>query len=442
MKKEQTNNAKLNELIDAAFRAILNNTTDMMFMKDDQLRYVAASIPFIKMVGKEDADEIINRTDLEIFADENLAKRYIADDRKLMAGGSNLINYIEPITDDNGQARYGSTSKYILADAEGQIIGILGITRDVTREYIAKRHYQQELTYLFKLPEDTYAVSYIDVDDWRIISQRRQQIGASTMQSCYTVESLCEAAQMSIVDSECEAAEFYRNFTKAYLKNIYASGRNSLDFTYCRHLGDNIVRWVHNEVRFLTDAEDGHLCIMLTARDVEAKKREEEKLVMAAKMDKMTMVLNRETAMEYIREILDKKADNRHVLFMIDVDNFKNLNDTMGHQKGDEFLIAMATEIKKHFRENDVVGRIGGDEFFVFMKNISDVSEAKRKAWELMTNIQKVCNSYKEVPLSISIGISLYPEHGKLLEELYARADAALYEAKHKGKNRFVFAAR
>ena len=440
MRNEQTNREKLKELLDAAFLAILENTVDMMFVKDANLRYVAASYPFVRMVGKQKPEDIINCTDLDIFTDENLARRYMADDCKLIERGDNLINYIEPITDDNGQARYGSTSKYLLVDHSGQIAGILGITRDITREYIAKQHYQQELSYLFKLPQDTYAVSYIDVDEWRIISQRRQQIEAGTLQSCYTVESLCEAALLSIVDSECEAAEFYRNFTKDYLKNIYASGRIALTFTYRRNLGGDVVRWVHNEVRFLTDAEDGHLCVMLTAKDVEAKKREEEKLVMAAKMDKMTMVLNRETAMEDIRETLHKKADYRHVLFMIDVDNFKNLNDTMGHQKGDEFLIAMAAEIKKHFREDDMVGRIGGDEFFVLMKNISDVAEAQRKAKELLTNIRLVCDAYGTASLSVSIGVSLYPESGKTLEELYAKADAALYEAKNKGKNRFVFA--
>lgn len=440
MRNEQTNDEKLKSLIEVAFRAVLDNTEDMMFIKDANLCYVAASMPFVKMVGKQNAEEIIGRSDLDIFDDENLARRYIADDRKLIARGDNLINYIEPITDEDGHPRYGSTSKYLLIDRNNQFVGLLGVTRDITRDYIAKQHYQQELTYLFKLPPDTYAVSYMDVDEWRIISQRKQKIEGGTIQSCYTVESLVEAAQMSIVDTECEAAEFYHNCTKEYLKEIYASGRIELSFTYRRKLGENIIRWVHNEVRFLTDAENGHLCVMFTAKDVEAKKREEEKLVMAAQMDKMTMVLNRETAMEYIREALDTKADYRHALFMIDVDNFKNLNDTLGHQTGDKFLIAMAGEIKNNFRNDDVVGRIGGDEFFVLMKNVSDMPEAKKKAQELLTNIRKVCDTYESAALSVSMGIGLYPQDGKSLEELYAKADEALYEAKHKGKNQFVFA--
>lgn len=433
-------NTEFNELMDVAFMALLNNTQDMMFIKDANLRYVAVSMPFVRMVGKEKVEDILHKTDLEVFEDENLAKRYIADDQKLISGGKNLIDYIEPITDDNGHARYGSTSKYILSNHEGKMVGLLGITKDITRMYIAKQRYQQELQYLFELPEDTYAVSYIDVDSWRIISQRRQLINENTLQACLSIESLSEAACDSIVDKDSEAAEFYRNFTPSNLKEIYESGRRGLTFRYQRRLAEDIVRWVRNEVHFLVDADSGHLCVMLTAKDIDAPKREAEKMVIAARMDKMTMVLNRETTMNAIRKILSEEKESRHVLFMVDVDNFKGLNDRMGHQTGDEFLVALAAEIKKCFRESDVVGRVGGDEFFALMRNVTEISHVQHKARELLETGNKVCSKYEEVSCSVSIGISLFPENGKTLEDLYGAADMALYQAKRKGKKQFVFA--
>lgn len=427
-------------LINAAFRALLENSKNMMFVKDANLVYVAASMPFVKMVGKKSVDELVNRTDLEIFEDQNLAKRYISDDRKLMAQGEDLTGYIEPITDVDGHARYGSTSKYLLKNSEGEIIGILGITRDITRDYIARQHYQQELRYLFELPKDIYAVSYIDIDGWRIISQRRQAISERNYQSVYTVEELCEAAVDSIVDSESEVAEFYRNFTADVLRDIYVNGRMNLSFEYQRRLSDGTVRWVRNDIKFLVDVDSGHLCAMLSAKDIEAEKQEELKLMVAATMDKMTMVLNRETTMQHIRQVLQEEAEQRHVLFMIDIDNFKALNDTLGHQAGDDFLVVFAAEIQRNFRETDIVGRIGGDEFFALMRNVSDVLEMEKKAQEILEVIQRVCADYVSVRLSGSIGISQYPENGKTLEELYAKADAALYQAKRRGKNQFIFA--
>jgi len=426
-------------LIHSAFTAMLKNTKDMMFLKDVNSVYVAASDAFVKMTGKECVEDLINRTDLEIFEDESLARRYMKDDRKLLEADKDLLDYMEPITDEDGHARYGSTSKYLLRDKAGNAIGILGITKDITRDYIIKQHYQKELSFLFELPEDVYAISYLDVDDWRVISQRRQDIGDTTLQRCHTIEELCEAAVESIVDTTCEAHDFYSNFTAENLKNLYADGQSVWSFEYERRLTNGDVRWVVNEVKFITNVESGHLCIMLKARDIHAMKQQEQNLMKAAKLDKMTMLLNRDTTMEEIREILAKDINSQHALFMIDIDNFKKLNDTLGHVAGDGFLIAVAAEIQNNFRETDVVGRVGGDEFFALMRNAGDARKLAAKAKRLLEGISNIDAGKTDIELSGSIGISMYPEDGKTLEELYAKADDALYQAKRHGKNRFVF---
>ncbi len=430
----------VNKLVEESFRMLMENSKDIMFIKDADLIYRAASVPFVKMVGKETVDQVVGKKDADILEDKSLAKRYVADDKKLIKGGKNLVDYIEPIPEENGQARYGNTSKYLLRDEKNAIIGILGVTKDITRDYIARQHYQQELKYLFSLPQDTYAVCFVDIDEWRVISQRRQAIEKGTMQECQTVEELVGFAKDSIVDANSGAAVFYNNFNAEFLREIYDTGRINMSFRYQRRVGENMVRWVHNDIRFIVDVDSQHLCVMLSAKDIDEEKREEQKLVTAAKMDKMTMLYNRETTMDSISRILRDEPDNNHVLFMIDVDNFKNLNDTRGHQAGDEFLIDLASEIKHSFRETDVVGRIGGDEFFALMRNVPGDSITLRKAQELLNTIQEVCEDYTDLNLSSSIGISMYPQDGTTLEELYAQADGALYEAKRKGKNRYMFA--
>ncbi len=424
----------------AACNALIKGTKDMVFIKDVEHKYVGASDSFVKMMGKEEEAELIGHTDFEILEDKNLAKRYIDDDIELMSIGENRIEYVEPITDEDGHARYGSTSKFVLKDEDGSLLGILGITKDVTMEYMAKQHYQQEIKFLFELPKEAYAVTYIDINDWRIISQRRKEISEGTLQQCNTVEELLFAAIDSILDRDSEVFEFYENFTKERLIEIYNSGKTELSFKYERRLTNGLIRWVHNKVRFLTDIETGHLCALLTAKDIDAEKKEEQDLIMSAQMDRMTMVLNRETTMKYIREILVKQPDANHVLLMLDVDNFKNLNDTYGHQTGDEFLINLATELKHHFRESDVVGRIGGDEFFALMKNVPDLSIVPRKADQILETIIAICDNYEGINLSGSLGISIYPENGDTVEKLYAKADEALYQAKRRGKNQFIFA--
>ncbi len=426
------------ELMELAFKLILKNSNDMIFLKDTNLVYQAVSMPFVKMAGKASADEIIGHTDSEIFSGQQLAKRYETDDHKILTTQKDLFHYVEPITDDNGHPRYGSTSKYLVRNEQNEIIGILGITKDITMEYLARQRYQQEFRYLFDLPEDTYAVCYIDVDDWRIIKQRRQNIAEGTLQACQTVEEICRYAVDSIVNRKNEAVDFYHNFVPAKLRDIYASGRSSLSYEYERRLSDGSTRWVHNEVHFLTDVDSGHLCVMLSVKDINESKQEEQKIINAAKLDQMTRVLNRETAMESIKQVLQHESDRLHVLFMLDIDNFKALNDTLGHQAGDEFLIKLASELKNSFRDSDIVGRIGGDEFFIFLRNVMEMNQIEKKAQDILRIVSDVAKNL-QVKLSGSVGISLYPGNGKTLEVLYAKADEALYKAKHSGKNQYIF---
>ncbi|MBR6535583.1 MAG: GGDEF domain-containing protein [Lachnospiraceae bacterium] len=422
-------------LMEATICCMLRNSRDLIFIKDVNLVYRAVSDSFVKMVGKTSVEEIIGYTDREIFADSQLAKRYELDDRKLLESGKDLPRFIEPITDEGGQPRYGATSKHILRDETGKVIGLLGVTEDVTEEYRARQRHEQLFRYLFDLPEDTYAVSYIDVDDWRIIKQRRREIEDGTLQACHTIEELCDYAVNSITNGNAEAEEFYRTFTPENLRGIYVSGRRRLSFEYERKLSDGSVRWVENKVHFLIDADNNHLCVMLSAKDINKSKVEEQKILEAAKLDRMTGVMNRETAMEEIRAILREEGDAGHSLYMLDVDNFKALNDTLGHQTGDEFLIRLAAKLKETVRENDIIGRIGGDEFFIFLRNVADPCSVETKAQQLLSVISGVAADYLQVNMSGSIGIGRYPEHGRELDTLYANADAALYEAKHAGKN-------
>ena len=206
----------VNKLVEESFKVLMEHSKDMMFIKDADLVYRAASVAFVKMVGKDTVDQVVGKKDSDIFEDKSLARRYVADDKKLIKSGKNLVDYIEPIPEENGQVRYGNTSKYLLRGEDGKVMGIFGVTKDTTRDYIARQHYQQELRYLFSLPKDTYAVCFMDIDEWRIISQRRQAIENGNMQECQTVEELVTFAKESIVDGNCGAAVFYNNFNPEF----------------------------------------------------------------------------------------------------------------------------------------------------------------------------------------------------------------------------------
>ena len=153
----------------------------------------------------------------------------------------------------------------------------------------------------------------------------------------------------------------------------------------------------------------------------------------------MTGIYNREETEHQIGTYLMSNPDTMGALFMIDTDNFKQINDTQGHMIGDVVLTEIASGMKKLMRESDVVGRIGGDEFTVFMKDITSAEDAEEKAEELLHLFRHLFESEKSpIKVSCSMGIAIYPKDGASFKEIYASADKALYQAKSKGKNNYV----
>lgn len=168
---------------------------------------------------------------------------------------------------------------------------------------------------------------------------------------------------------------------------------------------------------------------------------DEDKLLQEeVKRDPMTGLLNKIESENRAREILEKFSEQNHVIFVIDIDNFKTINDTFGHTFGDTVISDTAEEIRQMFRESDVVGRIGGDEFFVLMRNVP-VECATRKAAELCSRLSKEYSGGEvRRRISSSIGMAVYRQDGTTYEELFEKADRAMYRAKQSGKDGYAFA--
>ena len=438
---KQNQSEKAHSFLLSAFQALLKNTEDMIFVKTVDGIYAAVSQPFVRMVGKQDAAEIIGHTDFEIFESAELAKRYTDDDRRLFETDTDLVDYIEPLNDDKGHPRYSRTSKYILHDSTGEQLGIMGISRDVTSEYLSWQRYQQELRYLFELPEDTYAALFMDITEWRVIRHQSHDVGGHVITLHGTIDEFLENARSCIADpNDTRAKQFFRSVTRETMLELCGDGARDLTLEYQRRMPSGAVMWTQAHISFVVDPETGHSCAVWSLRDIHARKQEAEELQRAAELDEMTGLFNRATTIRKIRREIVERSDAQHALFMIDVDNFKTLNDTRGHQTGDEFLVTMAQGLKKCFREGDVVGRIGGDEFFILMKNIPHPVAVLEKAETLLNVCRMICEHYESADLSVSFGISLFPANGSTFEALYESADNALYRAKALGKNRFSLA--
>lgn len=164
-----------------------------------------------------------------------------------------------------------------------------------------------------------------------------------------------------------------------------------------------------------------------------------QQLLTAVESDSLTGLLNHNAVIKRINDAIDgASAGGYTALYMIDIDNFKSVNDTMGHQTGDEVLKKIADIIKGVFRTGDVVGRIGGDEYVALLRNVPNLDIVRQKADKLINLMQMHCSdaSGGEISLSASVGVAICNK-GDSFDEVFRRADSALYVAKNKGKNRY-----
>lgn len=156
--------------------------------------------------------------------------------------------------------------------------------------------------------------------------------------------------------------------------------------------------------------------------------------------DLLTNVYNKASGINIAENELNVSDEKSlHALFIIDIDNFKGVNDNLGHAIGDKVLAEAAKAILGVFREADIVSRFGGDEFVVFAPHISDMSFVEEKAVKLCGELRK---SYRDggntQNISASVGIACFPVHGLTYDELFKRADKALYAIKKQGKDGFA----
>lgn len=174
--------------------------------------------------------------------------------------------------------------------------------------------------------------------------------------------------------------------------------------------------------------------------DIDSAKREAEALRAKAERDSLTKLYNKGAARQKIEHYLEqRKPEDTAAMYIIDVDNFKLVNDKFGHMFGDAVLAKTALQIQNLFRAEDIISRIGGDEFMVFIKHTDDTQIINKRAQSIIDTFGLLLKEYlDEVPLSCSIGISKCPQDGEDFQNLFQKCDLALYKAKSQGKNQYV----
>lgn len=197
--------------------------------------------------------------------------------------------------------------------------------------------------------------------------------------------------------------------------------------------------WEHAYISPIRNSEGVITHFLAVKEDITERKRAESQLVYMANRDPLTNLYNRRYFQKDLEHWLThvQRYKIHGALLFVDLDNFKNINDTFGHQTGDKLLKTVASLLRKRIRRTDTLARLGGDEFAIILHR-TNLEQAQSVAREIIELIRRsaATEENESFSITVSIGIALFPEHGATTETLLSSADIALYRAKEEGRNR------
>lgn len=203
-----------------------------------------------------------------------------------------------------------------------------------------------------------------------------------------------------------------------------------------RETVSGMMRWIMVSVALFVV-----MIVINSSMDRIRRKVKSDGLIQLAETDQLTNLYNKVTTEKKIKEFIAEHPDTQSLIFVLDIDNFKKINDTMGHAFGDEVLRTIGQRIKMEFRASDIIGRAGGDEFIIFLKGLKDEELIIREATKVENFFKdfKAGDGYVKYSATASIGCAVFPRDAGDFEGLYKAADQALYKAKQRGKNQLAF---
>jgi len=308
-----------------------------------------------------------------------------------------------------------------------KLISYLAIKLDITK-YIEQNMKLAQAASVF---ENTEEAIIIADEEGKVISINP----AFTNIYGYLLDDV-KGKNLSLLHSDMQDANFYKNMWNQILENGMWRGK----IINKTKNGEIIPIW--ETIKKITDKFGktvNYTAIQTDLRELESSQAKADYL---AYHDPLTGLYNRVNFEEYLAHALfiAKRNKSSLAILFIDLDRFKVINDTLGHDIGDEVLIAVANRLKKTLRESDFISRWGGDEFVVILENLSTASEAAVVAANIIDSLKEPMNIHSHhLITTASIGISLYPENGEDANTLIKHADSAMYLAKDMGKNNFRY---
>jgi diguanylate cyclase (GGDEF)-like protein/PAS domain S-box-containing protein len=413
------------ELRESYLSAIIENQPGLIWLKDPKGSYLIVNQKFADAAGESSPDAVIGKSDFDYWPPE-LSKGYLADDTKVMQTKHTLS--LEEKIVVNGQEVWHETFKTPAFNAKGDIIGTTGMARDIT----TRRKTEEQLREAAAVMLNTHEGVMITDASSKLLAVN----SAFTRMTGYT-EAEVLGKNPRLLNSGRQDRAFYQALWKDLMDQGFWQGelwnRRKNGEVYPQLLTISTIR----------DDEGKPSRYLGVFADITQIKENQAKLEFMAHHDPLTKLPNRSLAESRLEQELEQahRHDQQLSVLFIDLDRFKQVNDSFGHLVGDELLCAVAKRLNERLREGDTLGRLGGDEFILIASPLQEKQDAAIIARDFINALSEpfLLSNGVEVFIGGSIGISLFPDDGTSVADLTKNADAAMYLAKENGRNQFSF---
>jgi len=404
-------------------RAITDNVSTVMFMKDLVGRYLYVNRQYEKLFNVSNSG-MQGKTDRDIFP-RDMADTFVKNDQLVLQSGQ-PFEVEEQVLQNNGIRTYLSV-KIPVRDASGEIYAICGVATDISERK------QAEVNLLI-------AAAAFESQESMMITDAQGNIQrvnhAFTETTGYSADEVV-GQTARLLKSGRHNADFYREMWAS----VHRTGGWQGEIWDRRKNGEVYPKWLTiSSVK----GDDGSISHYIGSHfDISERKKAEAKIHELAYFDQLTTLPNRTLLTDRLEQAKSASARSKNygALLFIDLDNFKTLNDTLGHDQGDLLLKQAALRLTKCIREGDTVARLGGDEFMVMLANLgaseNDAAIGVEVIAEKMLGILKDTYQLDNVAFhcTASIGATLFKGQSFSVDDLMKQADLAMYKAKEAGRN-------
>ena len=408
-------------------RAIIDNSPIGIWFTGLNGRYYFMNKTFCDLVGTEEKEFLnTNSEQLSVLLGEEMAQQCLASDKAALEQDTPHVSY-ETILGQDGKTYQLEVTKAKLKSPQGEVLGLIGISQDITE----KQQQQDELKLADMVYKNSSEAMMITDSNNKIIA-----INPSLSDITGYAENELIGQDPKILQSGNQSSDFYQKMWE----EITLTGSWHGEIWNSRKNGDSFPEWL--SINTIYDPHGKVYRRIALFSDISEKKQADELILKQANYDSLTNLPNRRMFNDRLNQEIKKshRVELPLALIFLDLDNFKIINDTQGHDNGDALLIEAGKRITHCVRETDTVARIGGDEFTVILSELKDLHHVETICQKILQALsQPFWVADVQVYISASLGITLYPTDASTVLELLKNADQAMYLAKNLGRNRFCY---